>query len=394
MNKLISFKDKSLVKVITGLRRSGKSSLMKLFSNYLLSTGVENENIIYINFESIQFDEIKDYKDLYNQIKSLKPSKGKIYILLDEIQQVKFWEKAVNSFIVDFDCDIYLTGSNAYLLSSELSTLLSGRFVEIKLFPLSFKEFLDFNNYKEYENKLDYFHKYMDYGALPNITELNYNLELISPFLAGIYNTVIMKDVIQRNNVRDVALLENIIRFLADNIGSPVSTKKISDYLTSAGRKTTPDTVDNYITMLENAFIIYKANRYDIKGKLYLKTNEKYYISDTGLRNEILGFRNRDYGHVLENMIYIELLRRGYKVYIGKMALLEIDFVAEKIDSKVYYQVSATLLDENTRQRELKPLQLIGDNYEKIILTMDDNSIRDYEGIKVKNIIEFLLEEY
>jgi len=393
LNKLIAFKDITLIKVITGMRRCGKSTLLELFNRYLLKSNVSPNNIIRMNFESLEFDYIKSYKDLYLYVKERVIKSEKTYILLDEIQQVEYWEKAVNSFLVDFDVDIYITGSNAYLLSSELSTLLSGRYVEIKMLPLSFKEYLDFNEYKAGEDKSEYFNSYLEFGGLPAITDIKDRPETIKPFLSGIYNTVIMKDVVQRNAVRDAALLENVMRFVASNIGSPVSTKKISDYLTSAGRKTSSDTIDNYLKMLESAFIIYKANRYDLKGKLHLKTLEKYYIVDTGIRNELLGFRNVDYGHILENVVYLELLRRGYEVYVGKVGTLEVDFVATKADKKVYYQVSATILTEETKERELRPLRSIQDHYEKVMLTMDKTFIKDYNGIKNINIIEFLLEE-
>lgn len=392
LHQLIAFKDKALIKVITGMRRCGKSTLLDLYQEYLIKNSVSPSNIIRMNFESLEFDNIKTYKDLYFYIKERIHKSKKTYILLDEVQQVQLWEKAVNSFLVDFDVDIYITGSNAYLLSSELSTLLSGRYIEIKMLPLSFKEYLVFNNYHEGEDKSDYFNSFLEFGGLPAITDIKDRPETIKPFLSGIYNTVIMKDVVQRNAVRDAALLESVVRYTASNIGSPISTKKISDYLTSAGRKTNSDTIDNYLKMLESAFIIYKASRYDLKGKLHLKTLEKYYIVDTGIRNQLLGFRSGDYGHILENVVYLELLRRGYEVSIGKIGTLEIDFVATKLDKKVYYQVSASILSEDTKERELRPLRSVGDNYEKVVLTMDKTFIKDFEGIKNVNIIDFLLE--
>jgi hypothetical protein len=318
--------------------------------------------------------------------------KIKYYILLDEVQQVASWEKAINSFIVDSNVDIYITGSNAYLLSSELSTLLSGRYVEIKMQPLSFKEYLDFNDAEKGANVDVLFQTYLEYGGLPTVVELMDHPDAISVFLAGIYNTVIMKDVVQRNNVRDPALLESVLKFIAANIGSPISTRKISDYLTSSGRKTTSDTIDNYLKMLESAFIIYRANRYDLKGKLFLKTQEKYYVIDTGIRNQLTGLRNTDYGHVLENIIYFELLRRGFDVAIGKVGTFEVDFVATKAAEKIYYQVSATIMDEETREREIRPLRLISDHYKKVILTMDKTIYNDFDGIRNVNIIDFLLD--
>jgi predicted AAA+ superfamily ATPase len=315
----------------------------------------------------------------------------KYYLLLDEVQVIASWEKVINAFLVDANVDIYITGSNAYLLSSELSTLLSGRYVEIKMQPLSFKEYLQFRHITSSEEIQKAFNDYLEFGALPIITELIKYPDTIGPFLEGIYNTVLMKDVIERNEIRDGALLENILKFIAANVGSIISTKKISDYLTSSGRKTTSDTIDNYLKMLESAFIIYKANRYDLKGKLFLKTLEKYYIVDIGIRNQLTGMRNTDYGHILENVIYLELIRRGFDVAIGKIGPLEVDFVATKANAKAYYQVCATILDESTRSRELKPLLSIKDNYPKYILTMDQTPFDDYSGIKVQNIIDFLI---
>ena len=393
LNQLIQFKDKKLIKVITGLRRSGKSTLLSLFENHLITSGVDRNHIIRMNFESFEFDEITNYKELHAYINKriLDPNK-RHYILLDEVQQVSSWERVINSFLVDANVDIFITGSNAYLLSSELSTLLSGRYVEIKMQPLSFKEYLEFLDSDKEMSLPEKFNQYLEYGGLPTIVELLDNPDTIGPFLEGIYNTVLMKDVIERNGVRDAALLESILKFIAANIGSIVSTKKISDYLTSSGRKTTSDTIDNYLKMLENAFIIYKANRYDLKGKMFLKTLEKYYIVDIGIRNRLIGLRNTDYGHVLENIVYLELLRRGYEVTIGKIGSLEVDFVASKPNEKIYYQVSATIMDEKTRERELRPLESISDNYPKYILTMDQIVFNDYSGIRVKNIIDFLLE--
>ena len=393
LNQLIQFKDKKLIKVITGLRRSGKSTLLSLFENHLITSGVDRNHIIRMNFESFEFDEITNYKELHAYINKriLDPNK-RHYILLDEVQQVSSWERVINSFLVDANVDIFITGSNAYLLSSELSTLLSGRYVEIKMQPLSFKEYLEFLDSDKEMSLQEKFNQYLEYGGLPTIVELLDNPDTIGPFLEGIYNTVLMKDVIERNGVRDAALLESILKFIAANIGSIVSTKKISDYLTSSGRKTTSDTIDNYLKMLENAFIIYKANRYDLKGKMFLKTLEKYYIVDIGIRNRLIGLRNTDYGHVLENIVYLELLRRGYEVTIGKIGSLEVDFVASKPNEKIYYQVSATIMDEKTRERELRPLESISDNYPKYILTMDQTVFNDYSGIRVKNIIDFLLE--
>ncbi len=393
LNKLINFKDKPLIKVITGIRRCGKSTILLLFEEFLLKNGVKENQIIRMNFESFEYNDITEDKELHNYIKEkITNSNQKYYLLLDEIQQVKSWEKVINSFLLDSNFDIYITGSNAYLLSSELSTLLAGRYVEIKMLPLSFKEYLDFLKIEKNENMELIFDQYLKFGSLPTIINLIDNIETIPLFLDGIYNTVLLKDVIERNSVRDASLLENLFKFIAVNVGNIVSTKKISDYLTSNARKTSSETIDNYIKMLESAFIIYKANRFDLKGKMFLKTLEKYYIVDMGIRNHITGLRNTDYGHVLENIVYLELLRRGYEVYIGKTGLYEIDFVAIKPDEKIYYQVSASILDEKTRERELRPFYSIADNYPKVILTMDKNIFNDFSGIKVINIIDFLLE--
>ena len=314
-------------------------------------------------------------------------------MLLDEVQNVESWEKAINSFKVDFNIDIYITGSNAYLLSSELSTLLSGRYIEIKMYPLSFKEYLIFNNYDNL-NLTDKFNEYLKYGGLPAITLIKNNNELVMSYLNDIYNTIVKKDIIDRNKIKDVALLENIIKYLAGNIGSPISSTKISDYLNSNKiTNSNHQTIDNYLNMLEKSFIIYKADRTDIKSKNILKTLGKYYISDLGLRNIILGFRNIDEGHLLENIVYLELLRRGYKVNIGKTNEYEVDFVAENPINIKYFQVTKSLTNEDVKAREIRSLESINDNYEKIILTMDKTINNDFNGIKVLNIIDWLLQD-
>ena len=393
LNRLIDAKDTEFIKVITGVRRSGKSTLLLMFKDYLIKENISEDSIIHINFESAIYDDIKNYKDLYNYIKS-NISTNKTYILLDEVQNIDSWEKAVNSINVDFNVDIYITGSNAYLLSSELATLLSGRYIEIKMYPLSFKEFLEFNNYDMTKIE-DKFNEYLKYGGLPAITHIKDKPDLIMTYLNDIYNTIVKKDVLERNKINDIALLENIIRYISSNIGSQISANKISDYLNSNKivEKSNHQTVDNYLKMLENAFIVYKAERSDIKSKNILKTLGKYYIADTGLRNIILGFRNIDEGHLLKNVIYLELLRRGYKVSIGKTLDYEVDFVAENVNEIKYYQVSQSIKDEKVKMRELRSLKSISDNYEKTILTMDKTINNDYNGIKVVNIIDFLLEK-
>ena len=392
LKKIIAFRDQPLIKVITGMRRSGKSSILELYEAYLREQKVPADAIIHLNFEWMQLDAIRDYRQLYQFLKEKIKGKHPVYLLLDEIQQVDSWEKAVNSLFAEGQSDIYLTGSNARLLSSEISTLLSGRYVEIQVLPLSFQEYLEFRPEGKKQPEAA-FQQYLRFGGLPVIPGLPQQPDVLRTVLAGIYDTVLMKDIIQRNEARDPALLDVLVRFLADNIGNPVSAGKISGYLTSQGRKTSSVTIDNYLRMMEEAFIFYRAKRFDIKGKMYLKTLEKFYIVDNGLRNALLGFRNGDYGHILENVVYLELLRRGYEVGVGKVGNLEVDFVASRPERKVYYQVSATVLDEETRERELLPLQKIPDQYEKVLLTMDRNYIQDFNGIRNRNIIDFLLEE-
>lgn len=390
MSKLFAYKDTEFIKIITGIRRCGKSSLLKLFMEQLLE---DKQNVIYMNFESFEFDDISDYKDMYNRIRDKINQDEKNYILLDEVQRVSEWEKCVNALTVDFNADIYITGSNAYLLSSELSTFLSGRYIEIKMLPLSFKEFLEFSNFESNVSIEDKFINYIKFGGMPGIITLKNDNNLYENAIKGIYNTVFMKDVVERNKLVDATLLEKILKFLMSNIGSTVSSKKIADFLTSQGTKITHNTVLNYLEFLENAYIIYKAPRYDIKGKEILKTLEKYYIVDMGIRNIMLGFRSSDIGHILENIVYFELIRRGYDVTIGKTDSLEVDFIATNSKDKKYFQVTYTMADDTVRKRELTPLKSINDNYEKTIITMDKligNSSE--EGIKVRYLIDFLLE--
>lgn len=392
LNSLIEAKDTQFIKVITGVRRSGKSTLLLMFKEYLLKNGINEKNIIHINFESAKYDNINTYTELYKEIKK-NIGKGKTYILLDEVQNVKKWEKAINSINIDFDVDIYITGSNAYLLSSELATLLSGRYIEIKMYPLSFKEFLQFNNY-DTNNIEEKFNEYLKYGGLPAITQIKDKSNLVMTYLNDIYNTIVKKDIIERNAIKDIALLENIVKYIASNIGSPISANKISDYINSNKilEKSNHQTIDNYLKMLENAFIVYKADRSDIKSKAILKTLGKYYLADIGIRNTILGYRNIEEGHLLENIIYLELLRRGDKVNIGKTGEYEVDFIAENVETIKYYQVTKTLINDEVKKRELRSLESIQDNYEKTILTMDKTINKDYNGIKVENIIEWLLK--
>ena len=394
LNRLISFKDHELIKVITGIRRCGKSSLLMLFAQYLTSEGINKDNILQINFEDLQYGNMT-YIELNDFIKAkLSATQGKFYILLDEIQKIDKWELAVNSLRLDERTDIYITGSNAYMLSSQLSTYLSGRYVEIKMQPLTFKEFLDFHadNDMSLEAK---FNLYMKYGGMPGLTLFNFNEQQITQTLDGIFSTVLTKDIIEQTDVRDPALIKKITKFLADNIGNNISINKIKNTLVSQNvisKGIKPNTIDNYITLLENAFVFYSANRYDIKGKEYLKTQGKYYMADIGLRNFFLGFRGTDRGHLIENIVYMELLHRGYNVSIGKIDSKEIDFIATKFNEKLYIQVSDTLQEESTRNREFTSLNAINDNFEKIILTLDNIFVgTNDKGIKVVNLIEWLI---
>lgn len=392
LERLKAFKDNKLIKVITGIRRCGKSTLLELFKEYLKGEGVSDDNIIHINLELMKYDDVRDYKTFYNLITEKIKNNDRSYLLIDEIQQVDKWEKAINSMNVEFNVDIYITGSNAYLLSSEISTLLSGRYVEIKMLPLSFKEYLEFDHLPHDWTLEDKFNQYLKFGSLPAVPTLPQDNTTINEFLLGIYNTVIVKDVISRNNIKDIGLLEQIVKYVVANTGNIISANKISGYISSQGRgeTTKATTVSNYLDMLEKAYIIYPVKRYDIKGKEQLKNLAKYYVVDTGIRNMLMGYSDSDFGHVLETIVYLELIRRGYQVFIGKWYELEVDFIAVKQDEKKYYQVCLTLMDEKVKERELAPLKAIPDNYEKTILSMDKTYITDYEGIKFENIIDFL----
>jgi hypothetical protein len=392
MNKLLSYKDKTeIIKVLTGIRRCGKSTLLELYKQYLLDDGVKDNHIIHIRFESLEYEDLKTYKELNEYILERINTDGINYILLDEVQYVENWERAVNSLHLMKNTDIIITGSNAYMLSSDLSTLISGRYVEIMIYPLSFREFLDFNQIGMKANLDAWLQKYIEIGGFPGLIELVNNPNTIDPFLIGILNTILLKDVTQKNAVRDPILLENILRFLAKSISSPVSIKRITDYLISSGRKTTFETVDSYVTMLEKSYLIYRAKRYDIKGLALLKTNDKLYLTDLGLRRILLRRQTEDYGALLENIVFFELLRRGYHVEIGKYEELEVDFVATKNDERKYIQVTASLLNEETKERELKPLRAIPDFNQRIVLSADHLMPKNSDGIKLINIIDFLL---
>lgn len=386
-DELLAHKDKELIKIITGIRRCGKSSLLELFKEYLKK---QNAKFIHINFESLEFEHLSDYKELYKYIKS-KIKSGKYYLLFDEIQVVKDWQKAIESFRLDFECDIYITGSNSHLLSGEFSTYLTGRFVEIKLLPLSFAEFLEFHELGN-NLSLEYkFQKYLIFGGMPILAQ--YKMDEINSFqaLEGIISSILQKDILARCDASYI-LLEKITKFLASNIGSLTSPNNISSVLTSDKNSISRNSVDKYIKLLTSSFVFYEANRYDIKGKALLKTGQKYYIADTGFLGVFFGRRDSDFGHILENIVFLELLRRGYSVQIGKIGELEIDFVASNLKEKIYIQVSQSIMDEKTLNRELRALQSIPDNYEKIIISMDKNYALSIEGIKIKNAIEWLLE--
>ena len=343
-----------------------------------------------MNFESADWYNIKTYKDLYSYIKE-NISIGKNYILLDEVQNIEKWEKAVNSLLVDIDCDIYITGSNAYLLSSELTTLLAGRVLTIKIYPFSFKEFIQEYPFKENDDKYDKFDKYLKFGGMPMLVNMNDNEDLMINYLNDIKEVVLKKDVINRNNIKDVVFLDNLIKYMSSCIGNLTTPNAISDFMKKNGSNITNETVDSYLKMIENAYFIFRVPRYELKGKQLLKTQGKYYFIDNGLKNIINGLSSYDSGSSFENLIYIELLRRGYEVYVGKYNDIEIDFIAIKPNEKIYYQVSRSILDEKVEEREKKSLLTIKDNYKKVILTMDRVKNKQIEGIDVINIIDFLL---
>lgn len=391
LNKIIQSKDLKLIKVITGVRRSGKSTLLLQYKDYLISQNIKEDNIIYMNFESAEWYDIKTYKDLYNHIKNHK-TKSKLYILLDEVQNIEKWEKAINSLLVDIDCDLYITGSNAYLLSSELTTLLAGRILTIKIYPFSFKEFLSEYPFTHQEDKYDKFDKYLKYGGMPMLVNMKDNEQLMLNYLNDIKEVVLKKDVISRNNIKDITFLDNLIKYMSSVIGSLTTPNKIAEFMKQNGSSITNETVDSYLKMLENAYFIYRVPRYELKGKQLLKTQGKYYFIDNGLKNVINGISSYDSGSSFENLIYIELLRRGYEVYVGKYEDIEIDFIAIKPNEKIYYQVSRSILDEKVEEREKKSLLAIRDNYKKVILTMDKVKNKELEGIQVINIIDFLTE--
>ena len=392
LSKLISLREKQIIKVVTGVRRCGKSTLFKLYQDYLLSTGVLLEQIISINLEDLDFEELLDYKKLYTYIKKRLCKDKYTYIFLDEIQNCKDFEKAVDSLFIKENTDVYITESNAYMLSGELATLLSGRYVTIDMLPLSFKEYVIANN-ESNKSAREHFADYLRFGSFPFLATISKDEPIIESYIDGIYNTILVKDVAKREGITDISLLESIVKVMGSSIGSPVSTKKISDTINSAGRKTSVNSIDSYIKALCDAYIFYKVDRFDIKGRQHLKTLGKYYIVDTGIRNLLLSSGASDIGHLIENVAYFELVRRGYKVNIGKLSEKEVDFVAKNSNGLEYYQVSASVLDETTLRRELSPLESIQDHFPKILLTLDEvPKSANFNGIRHLNLIDWLLD--
>ena len=399
LSRLLAWKDEQVIKVVTGIRRCGKSTLLKQFQDLLLEDGVSREQIISINFEDLDYEDLLDYKALYAYIKERLCPDKMTYIFLDEIQKVDSFQKAVDSLFIKENTDIYITGSNAYLLSGDLATLLTGRYVEISMLPLSFAEYLECSG----ETGEQALASYLRFGGFPYLTQMENTADKVDTYLEGIYNTVVVKDIEDRQSrknpdpnkrkITDITLLKTIARYLASVVGSPVSVKSVSDYLVSSGRKVSPNTVDDYMEALQESFIFYPVERFDINGKQLLKVNRKWYIVDLGLRNHILPKKRYDLGFSLENIVFFELLRRGFKVNVGKNGDAEVDFVAQKQGVLHYYQVTADMTNEDTFDREIRPLQSIKDNYEKMILTMDHMTPGDYEGIKVVHLLDWLLEK-
>ena len=399
LSRLLAWKNEQVIKVVTGIRRCGKSTLLKQFQDHLLEEGVSQEQIISINFEDLDYEDLLDYKALYAYIKERLCPDKMTYIFLDEIQKVDSFQKAVDSLFIKENTDIYITGSNAYLLSGDLATLLTGRYVEISMLPLSFAEYLECSG----ETGEQALASYLRFGGFPYLTQMENIADKVDTYLEGIYNTVVVKDIEDRQlrknpdpnkrKITDITLLKTIARYLASVVGSPVSVKSVSDYLVSSGRKVSPNTVDDYMEALQESFIFYPVERFDINGKQLLKVNRKWYIVDLGLRNHILPKKRYDLGFSLENIVFFELLRRGFKVNVGKNGDAEVDFVAQKQGVLHYYQVTADMTNEDTFDREIRPLQSIKDNYEKIILTMDHMTPGDYEGIKVVPLLDWLLEK-
>lgn len=389
LNKLIALRDKQLIKIVTGIRRCGKSTLLELYQDWLKQQSVEERQIISINFEDIDYEELTDYKKLYSYLKErLVPGKM-TYIFLDEIQHVEDFPRVVDSLFIQKNVDLYITGSNAYMLSSEIATLISGRYVQIEMLPLSFREYMESTGSME-DRGIKYV-EYLETSSFPYALELKGQPNELRDYLEGIYNTIVVKDIISRKKITDTMILKSILRFVFDNIGNPLSSKKIADTLTSDGRKIDAKTVEKYLEALSESYIIYQAKRYNIKGKQYLRTLEKYYVVDIGLRFMLLGSQQADAGHILENVVYLELLRRGYDVSVGKVDEYEVDFVAQNSRGTTYFQVALSVRNEQTLARELRPLMSIRDHYPKLILTLDDDPEAQYNGIRRVNARDWLL---
>ena len=398
---LVKSKDRQIIKVVSGVRRCGKSTLFEIYKDFLLENGVEKNQIISINFEDMDYEELTDYKKLYEYIKSKMIGDKKNYIFLDEIQHVDKFEKVVDSLFIKENTDLYITGSNAYFMSSELATLLSGRYIELKMLPLSFKEYyqakLEYEKLEQKENRISktliqYYNEYIVNSSFPYTLQLDSDLKNIHEYLSGIYNSVLLKDIVARLKISDVMRLESVVKYIFDNIGNLTSLSKIANTLTSMGRKTDAKTIEKYIRGLTDSLLVHEVSRYNIKGKEFLSTLSKYYVADLGLRQMILGNRNIDMGHILENIIYLELIRRKGNVYVGQFDKNEIDFVVINSNEIEYYQVALTVLDENTLKRELGAFKNIKDNYPKYLITLDDVMVNtDYDGIKVVNALEWLL---
>ena len=399
---LVKSKDRQIIKVVSGVRRCGKSTLFEIYKDFLLENGVSKNQIISINFEDMDYEELTDYKKLYEYIKSKMIEDKKNYIFLDEIQHVDKFEKVVDSLFIKENTDLYITGSNAYFMSSELATLLSGRYIELKMLPLSFKEYyqakLEYEKLEQKENRISktliqYYNEYIVNSSFPYTLQLDSDLKNIHEYLSGIYNSVLLKDIVARLKISDVMRLESVVKYIFDNIGNLTSLSKIGNTLTSMGRKTDVKTIEKYIRGLTDSLLVHEVSRYNIKGKEFLSTLSKYYVTDLGLRQMILGNRNIDMGHILENIIYLELIRRKGNVYVGQFDKNEIDFVVINSNEIEYYQVALTVLDENTLKRELDAFKNIKDNYPKYLITLDDVMVNtDYDGIKVVNALEWLLE--
>ena len=390
LENLISFKDKNLIKVITGIRRCGKSTMFELYQSYLKENGVEEEQIITVNLEDGDYRGIRTSEKLYQYVESKLVKSNKNYVFLDEVQQVENFQEAVDWLYVKKNVDLYITGSNAFLLSGEVATLLSGRYVEIKMFPLSFKEYI--SAYPGNTNTGALYMNYLQNSSFPGTLELARKQD-IRVYLEGIYNTILLKDIVTRKKLSDPSMLQSVVEFMFDNIGNMYSSTKIANAMTSSGRKISVPTVENYLSALCDSFILYKVGRYDIKGKQYLATGAKYYAADIGLRYFILGIKQADMGHILENIVYLELIRRGYEIHIGKVGDAEVDFIAIGAEGEEYYQVSQTVLEEQTLKRELSSLDAIKDHNPKYLLTMDYTPLTSYNGIKQVNVLEWLLKK-